>query len=105
VCSSDLLGNKIEMYPVTSSNVLEVGYKESNEIVFVRFTNNSVYAYKGVNQYEFENLKTALSVGSYLARNFKIILPLTIIFFTHTKRYRAKKVLDLQNSVTFVAFK
>ena len=69
------LGNEIEMCPVSSSNVLEVGYDESNATVFVRFTNNSLYAYKGVNGYEFENLRTAPSVGSYLARNFKNIYP------------------------------
>lgn len=67
------LGKEIEMYPVSSSNVLEVGYDESNEIVLIRFINNSLYAYKGVCQYEFENLKIAPSVGSYLARNFKNI--------------------------------
>ena len=71
----DYLGKRIEMTSVSSSNVLEVGYDESNETVLVRFMNNSVYAYKGVNQYEFENLKTAPSVGSYLARNFKNVYP------------------------------
>ena len=35
----------------------------------------STYAYKGVEQHEFENLKTAPSVGSYLNRNFKNVYP------------------------------
>lgn len=65
------LGNEIDMYSVNSSNVLEVGYDKSYETVLVRFLNNSLYAYKGVNEVEFENLRTAPSVGSYLARNFK----------------------------------
>jgi hypothetical protein len=69
------LGNEIEMYPVSSSNVLEVGYDASNETVLVRYTNSSLYAYKGVNEFEFENLKTAPSIGSYLARNFKNVYP------------------------------
>jgi len=65
------LGNEVEMCSVSSSNVLEVGYDISNETVLVRFTNNFLYAYKGVSESEFVNLKTASSVGSYLARNFK----------------------------------
>jgi hypothetical protein len=64
-----------KMYPVSSSNVSEVGYDESNETVYVRFNNNSLYIYKGVGKHEFENLRTASSVGSYLARNFKNVYP------------------------------
>ncbi|MDR0982713.1 MAG: KTSC domain-containing protein [Culturomica sp.] len=69
------LGNEIEMYPVISSNVSNVGYDSQNETVLVRFLNNSLYAYKGVNETIFEGLKTASSVGSYLNRNFKNVYP------------------------------
>jgi hypothetical protein len=69
------LGQDIEMYPVSSSNVLEVGYDSFDETVLVRFMNNSLYAYKGVSELEFENLKYASSVGSYLARNYKNVFP------------------------------
>ena len=69
------LGNKLEMFPVSSSNVLDVGYDRQNETVLVRFLNNTVYAYKGVNEIVFEELKTASSVGSYLNRNFKNVYP------------------------------
>jgi len=68
-------GNEVEMCSVSSSNVSEVGYDISSETVLVRFTNNSLYVYKGVSESEFENLKTASSVGSYLARNFKNVYP------------------------------
>jgi deoxycytidine triphosphate deaminase len=73
--SCNYLGNEIDMHPVNSSNVLEVGYDLSGETVLVRYTNNSLYAYKGVNELVFEELKTAPSVGSYLARNFKNVYP------------------------------
>jgi hypothetical protein len=68
-------GNEIEMYPVSSSNIAEVGYDSQNETVLVRFLNNTLYAYKGVNERTFEELKTATSIGSYLNRNFKNIYP------------------------------
>jgi hypothetical protein len=65
------LGNEIEMYPVGSSNISAVGYDSINETVLIYFLNNTVYAYKGINEIVFEELKTAPSVGSYLNRNFK----------------------------------
>jgi hypothetical protein len=69
------LGNEIEMYPVSSSNVSEVGYDTQNEIVLVRFLNNTLYAYKGVSETIFEELKIAASIGSYLNKNFKNVYP------------------------------
>lgn len=64
-----------EMYPVSSSNVAAVGFDETSQIVYVQFLNGSTYAYKGVPEHEFENLRTASSVGSYLNRNFKNVYP------------------------------
>jgi hypothetical protein len=68
-------GNEIEMYPVSSSNISEVGYDSQTETVLIRFLNNTIYAYKGVNEIVFEELKTAPSIGSYLNRNFKNVYP------------------------------
>jgi len=62
-----------EMIQVSSSNISAVGYE--NEIVYVRFLNGSTYMYKGVPDFEFENLKNAPSVGSYFNRNFKNVYP------------------------------
>lgn len=67
--------NGIEMIPVTSSNVESVGYDEQNEVVYVRFSNGTLYIYKGVPQYDYEGLLNAPSVGSYLHRNFKNVYP------------------------------
>ena len=64
-----------EMCPVSSSNIEAVGYDADNQIVYVQFLNGTMYAYKGVNENEFENLRTAASVGSYLNRNYKNIYP------------------------------
>lgn len=64
-----------EMIPVSSSNVESVGYEETTETVYVRFLNGSLYIYKGVSKFEYENLRDAPSVGSYLHRNFKNVYP------------------------------
>jgi len=63
--------NNIEMIQVSSSNVASVGYDIDNQIVHVRFLNNSLYIYQGVPEYDFNGLVNASSVGSYLHRNFK----------------------------------
>ncbi len=64
-----------EMIRVSSSNIESVGYVAATETVCVKFLNGSVYAYKGVPLSEFEGLKNAPSVGSYLHRNFKNVYP------------------------------
>ncbi len=64
-----------DMHPVSSSNIAAIGYDAENQAVYVQFLNGSTYAYKGVPEHEFENLRTAPSVGSYLNRNFKNVYP------------------------------
>lgn len=64
-----------DMQPVSSSNIAAVGYDAENQTTYVEFLNGSTYAYKGVPEYEFENLRTASSVGSYLNRNYKNVYP------------------------------
>lgn len=61
----------IEMVQVSSSNVESIGYDEQQQILYVRFLNGSLYIYKGVSVYEFEGLRDAPSVGSYLHRNIR----------------------------------
>ena len=60
-----------EMIPVSSSNISELGYDRENQVAYVKFLNNTIYIYKEVPEAEFENLKNASSVGSYLNKNFK----------------------------------
>ena len=61
----------VEMIPVSSSDVQEIGYDEANQILYVRFLNNSLYSYQGVPIAEFYGLQSALSVGGYLNQNIK----------------------------------
>lgn len=67
--------NYPEMRAVSSSNIAELGYDPENQIVYVRFMNNTLYIYKGVPQVEFDNLFSTPSIGSYLHRNFKNVYP------------------------------
>ncbi len=67
--------NLPEMKPVSSSNIESIGYDEQNQIVYVRFLNGSIYIYKEVPVFEFQNLLEAPSHGSYLHRNFKNVYP------------------------------
>ena len=65
----------VDMINVISSNVRAIGYDEPKSILFVRFYSNALYIYKGVPRQEFEGLKNASSVGSYLHRNIKNLYP------------------------------
>jgi hypothetical protein len=67
--------NNIEMITVSSSNVASIGYDESNQTLYVSFLNNATYIYKGVPVHEFEGLRNAPSIGSYLHRNIKNLFP------------------------------
>lgn len=64
-----------EMQPVSSSSIAAIGYDADNQMVYVQFLNGTTYAYKGVPEIEFENLKTAPSIGAYLNRNYKNVFP------------------------------
>ena len=55
----------IDMQPVTSSNIAAVGYDRESQTVQVEFIGGSTYLYKGVTESEFDNLRTAPSVGAY----------------------------------------
>jgi len=65
----------VEMISVSSSNVGAIGFDEGNQFLYICFLNNSLYRYKGVPAGEFEGLKNAPSVGSYLHRNIKNLYP------------------------------
>jgi hypothetical protein len=64
-----------EMQPVSSSSIAAIGYDTENQTVYVQFLNGSTYAYKGVPEHEYENLRTAPSIGAYLNRNYKNVFP------------------------------
>lgn len=62
---------EIEKKYVSSSNIEAVGYDEISETLRVWFLNGSIYDYRGVKAMEYEGLKNAPSVGSYLHINIK----------------------------------
>lgn len=69
------MSNFPEMFPVNSSNVSAVGYDETTQTVYVEFLNGGTYTYQGVPEQQFQNLRGAASVGSYLHRYYKNIYP------------------------------
>ncbi len=67
--------NSVEMISVSSSNVESIGYDEKQKRLYVRFLSGGLYIYKGVSMCEFEGLRDASSVGSYLHHNIKKVYP------------------------------
>jgi hypothetical protein len=62
---------EIEKEFVNSSNIEAVGYDVDSQTLRIWFLNGSIYDYLGVSNLEFEALRDAPSVGSYLYRNIK----------------------------------
>lgn len=56
---------------VSSSNVAAIGYEESSSTLEVEFLDGSVYQYFDVPQNVYEGLKSASSIGGYLAKVIK----------------------------------
>lgn len=66
---------EIEKIHVSSSNIEAIGYHKDSQTLRVWFLNGSIYDYSGVGLIEFEALRNAPSIGSYLARNIKGAYP------------------------------
>lgn len=61
-----------KMHPVVSTCIAAVGYDGENWTAFIRFRTGSLYAYLRVPWQEFENLRTAESVGGYFNDHFRV---------------------------------
>lgn len=61
----------MNMIPVESSNLAEVGYDSSSSTLYVAFHSGGVYAYFNVPERVFHELLDAPSKGQYHARNIK----------------------------------
>ncbi len=61
----------MDRVPVISSNVASVGYEQQSATLEVEFLDGAVYQYFDVPEAEFEGLRGAGSVGSYLNANIK----------------------------------
>lgn len=57
--------------PVTSSNVVSIGYEEETHTVEVEFKGMSVYQYQGVPPDVYESFMAAGSKGSFVQRTLK----------------------------------
>ena len=61
----------VEMTPVESSNLLEVGYDEVAEVLYITFKSGITYTYEDVPYYVYEELLSAESLGSYFHKNIR----------------------------------
>ncbi len=64
-----------DMIRVNSSNIAAIGYDSASQEVYVRFLDGSLYVYRGVPEFLYEEFKAASSYGSFLHRNFKNVYP------------------------------
>lgn len=62
---------EIEKEYVSSSNIEALGYDEDSQTLRIWFFNGPTYDYSGVGSMEYEALRDAPSVGSYLHQNIK----------------------------------
>ncbi|MBK6659502.1 MAG: KTSC domain-containing protein [Proteobacteria bacterium] len=61
----------MERTPVTSTNILSVGYDPDQEILEIEFISGTVYQYSGVPNAVYEGILTADSKGKYFHSNVK----------------------------------
>ena len=61
----------VEMIPLTSSNIVAIGYSELRKLLFVRYKGGQLYQYVDVEQEVFDNALVAASIGSYIATAIK----------------------------------
>lgn len=61
----------MQRYPVTSSNITEVGYSDEHQILELLFSSGMTYQYFDVPRRIFEELLQAESIGRYMNANIK----------------------------------
>jgi hypothetical protein len=59
----------MEMIPVDSRNIAAVGYDNEIGTLTIQFNNGRTYEYYSVPEYEFDNLMSAGSKGTYAHQN------------------------------------
>ncbi|NRA87567.1 MAG: KTSC domain-containing protein [Rhizobiales bacterium] len=59
----------MEMIPVSSSNILAIGYDPDSATLTIEFKDGSEYEYYDVPHHEFDNFLVADSKGKYGNRN------------------------------------
>ncbi len=61
----------IQMQPVESSNILEVGYDQDGEVLYITFKSGDTYTYDIVPFDVYQSLMDAESIGSYFHKNIR----------------------------------
>ncbi len=61
----------MQMVPVASSNIANVGYEQANNILAVDFIDGGVYYYIGVPPSLYDAMLTAPSIGKFFASYIK----------------------------------
>ena len=61
----------MQRYPVTSSNIAEVGYSDEHQILELLYKSGMTYQYFDVPRRIFEELLQAGSIGQYVNANIK----------------------------------
>jgi hypothetical protein len=57
--------------PVTSSNILSIGYDPNTLTLEIEFKNGAIYQYYDIPEVEYRNLISAGSIGTYLNQSIK----------------------------------
>lgn len=57
--------------PVTSSNIVSIGYDVESEVLEIEFRSGAVYRYDGVPMEEYDGLKDASSHGKYFLQHIR----------------------------------
>lgn len=65
----------IQRTPVTSSNLISVGYDAENSILEVEFKTGGIYQYNGVPKQTHMDMITAPSIGGFFAANVRDSFP------------------------------
>jgi len=65
----------MDRVPVSSSNVVSIGYEANTQTLEVEFKSNAVYQYFGVPQQVHENFMNSGSKGQFLQQYIRNVYP------------------------------
>lgn len=62
---------EVEMEPVVSSYIAEIGHDPDDERLFVNFNSGAEWSYGGVTAETYDQMRTSTSIGSFFHENIK----------------------------------
>lgn len=66
-----LVKPEVQMVPVRSSNIADLGYDPATRELRVRFAKGGLFSYADVPQEEYDALRQASSIGSYFSSKIR----------------------------------